>query len=168
MTVTTQLAAPNDVDLVDGILRTYAERGVFQGYARLDHSGVTARYRIRWFYSRPMDVVLDRRRQSISLPDFLPSVDLAPTLTADLRAFLKSMSDLPEHRRIDEMRAQLTLRRKGNALTLAVRSLDGDLDYACRKLVHIANEVLLVFLSSHLYDPYKVDALGVDPEAIWG
>ena len=157
-----------DVDLVDGLLRTYAERGVFTGYARLKHSDRAARYRIRWFYSRPMDVSLDRKRQSIALPDFLPSIDLEPALAPDLRAFLRQMADLPEHRRLDETRAQLTLRRKGNALTLAVRSLDGDLEYACRKLVHIANEVLLVFLSSHAYDQYKIEGLGVDPELIWG
>ena len=160
--------APMDVDLVDGLLRTYAERGVFTGYARLKHSDRSARYRIRWFYSRPMDVSLDRKRQSIALPEFLPSIDLEPALATDLRAFLRQMADLPEHRRLDETRAQLTLRRKGNALTLAVRSLDGDLEYACRKLVHIANEVLLVFLSSHAYDQYKIEGLGVDPELIWG
>ena len=162
------VAAPIDVDLVDGILRTYAEKGVFKGYARLKHSSSVARYRINWFYSRPMDVSLDRKRQSISLLDFLPSIDLEPALASDLRSFLRGMSDLPEHRRLDERRAHLSLRRKGNALTLAVRSLDGDLDYACRKLVHIANEVLLVFLSSHLYDQYKIEGLGVDPEQIWG
>jgi hypothetical protein len=164
-----QLAAePIDVDLVDGILRTYAEKGVFKGYARMKHSPSAAHYRISWFYSRPMDVYLDRKRQSISLPDFLPSIDLEPALAPNLRSFLRGMSDLPEHRRLDERRGQLSLRRKGSALTLAVRSLDGDLDYACRKLVHIANEVLLVFLSSHLYDQYKIDGLGVDPEVIWG
>lgn len=164
-----QLAAcETDVGLVDGILRSYAERGVFTGYARLKHSTSSAQYRIRWYFSRPMDVLLDRKRQAISLPDFLPSVDLQPVLARDLRAFLRGMADLPEHRRLDETRAELSLRRKGNALTLAVRSLDGDLDYACRKLVHIANEVLLVFLSSHLYDGYKIEGLGVDPETIWG
>src|SRR5579871_443147 len=150
-------AALLDVDLVDGILRTYAEKGVFKGYARLKHSASAAQYRIRSFYSRPMDVSLNRKRQTVSLPDFLPSIDLDPALARDLRAFLRQMSDLPEHRRLDETRAQLTLRRKGNALTLAVRSLDGDLEYACRKLVHIANEVLLVFLSSHAYDQYKIE-----------
>ncbi|MEI7931811.1 MAG: hypothetical protein WCI21_01980, partial [Alphaproteobacteria bacterium] len=76
-------------------------------------------------------------------------------------------SDLPDHRRIDETRAELTLRRKANALTLAVRSLDGDLEYACRKLVNVANEVLLDFLSSSAYDHYKIQGLGVDPERIW-
>ena len=114
-----------------------------------------------------MDVSLDRKRRTIALPAFLPSIDLDPALERALRVFLRRMSDLPEHRRLDETRAQLTLRKKDNALTLAVKSLDGDLDYACRKLVHIANEVLLVFLSSHAFDQYKIDALGVDPELIW-
>ena len=160
-------STPTDVDLVDRMLRSYAEKGVFKGYARLQHSPGVARYRIRWFYSRPMDVALDRRRQTISLPEFLPSIDLDPALVRDLRTFLRNMSALPEHRRVDETRARLTLRRKGDALTLAVRSLDGDLEYACRMLVHIANEVLLVFLSSHSYDHYKIEGLGVDPEQIW-
>ena len=161
-------APPVDVDLVDGILRGYAEKGVFKGYARLEHSASVARYRIRWFYSQPMDVTLDRKRQTIALPEFLPRVDVDPAMVRHLRAFLKLMSDLPEHRRLDETRAQLTLRRKGDALTLSVRSLDGDLDYATRKLVHIANEILLVFLSSRSYDPYKIEVFGVDPEQLWG
>src|ERR1700754_5223332 len=108
--MTVELAdTPSDVDLVDGILRTYAEKGVFKGYARLKHSGAAAHYRISWFYSRPMDVTLDRKRQAISLPDFLPSIDLDPALAPDLRVFLKGMSDLPEHRRLDETRGQLSL-----------------------------------------------------------
>lgn len=162
------LPAEADVDLVDAILHRYAEKGVFEGYARLAHSQTMAHYRIRWFFSRPVDVALDRKRQTLSLSGFLTSVDLAPALVSDLRGFLRNMTDLPEHRRLDETRAQLALRRKGTALSLTMRSLDGDLDYACRKLVHIANEVLLVFLSAHTWDQYKIEALGVDPELIWG
>ncbi len=161
-------AEETDIDLIDRILKTYAEKGVFKGYARLEHTSSVARYRIRWFYQRAMDISFDRKRKSIALPDFLPSTDIEPALTPALRAFLKRFSEKPEHRRVDETRAQLTLRKKGNALTLAIRSLDGDLDYACRKLVHIANEVFLDFFGNHAYDQYKMDALGVDPEQIWG
>lgn len=160
-------AAWRDVDLVDSVLRSYAEKGVFKGYARLQHSAHQAHYRIRWFYAQAIDVTLNRKRQSIALADFMPHVDLEPALTRDLRAYLRRMSDLPDHRRIDPNRAELTLRRKDNALTLAVRSLDGDLEYACRKLVNIANEVLLDFLSASAYDHYKIQGLGVDPERIW-
>jgi len=160
-------AAP-DVDLVDAILSGYAQKGVLKGYARLGHTPAFARYRIRWFYDQAIDVTFDRKRHVIALVDVLPSVDIEPSLQKNLRAFLKRFADMPEHRRVDETRAELTLRRKGNALTLAIRSLDGDLDYACRKLIHIANEVLLVFLGSHLYDTYKVEGLGVDPEQLWG
>jgi len=161
-------AASPDVDLVDDILRGYAQKGVFQGYAALSHTAGVARYRIRWFHGQVIDVTLDRKRQTIALVDLLPAVDVEPALTPNLRAFLKQLSDMPEHRRLDETRARLTLRRKENALTLSVRSLDGDLDYACRKLVHIANEILLVFLGGRLYDSYKVEGLGVDPEQLWG
>lgn len=157
-----------DVDLIDAILSGYAQKGVFKGYARLDHTARLARYRIRWFYDQAIDVTFDRKRKVIALVDLLPSVDLQPALPKNLRAFLKRFADMPEHRRVDDTRAKLTLRRKANALTLSIRSLDGDLDYACRKLVHIANEVLLVFLASHLYDNYKVEGLGVDPEQLWG
>ena len=163
----TDAAAP-DVELVGDVLRSYAEKGVFQGYAPLAHTAGVARYRIRWFHGQAIDVTLGRKRQSIALVDLLPSVDVEPALTPNLRAFLKQLSDMPAHRRVDEARARLTLRRKENALTLSVRSLDGDLDYACRKLVHIANEILLVFLGGRLYDAYKVDGLGVDPEQLWG
>ena len=160
-------ASTSDVDLVDGILRSYADKGVFRGYARLGHTDSVAHYRIRWFYSRRIDVSLDRKRQMIALPGFLPSIDVEPHLARDLRAFLRPFSDMPEHRGLDETRAQLRLRRKGTTLALAIRSLDGDLDYACRKLVHIANEVILVFLSASAYDQYKIQGLGVDPEQLW-
>jgi hypothetical protein len=157
-----------DVDLVDGILSGYAQKGVLKGYARLTHTPAVARYRIRWFYHQAIDVTLDRKRRVISLIGFLPAVDVEPALTRNLRLFLKRFADMPEHRRVDETKAELTLRRKGNALTLSIRSLDGDLDYACRKLIHIANEVLLVFLGAPLSDNYKEEGLGVDPEALWG
>ena len=161
-------AATPDVDIVDAILRTYADKAVLKGYARLTHTSAVARYRIRWFYDQAIDVTFDRKRQVISLVDLLPSVDVEPALAKNLRIFLKRFADMPEHRRVDETRAELTLRRKANALTLSIRSLDSDLDYATRKLIHIANEILLVFLGAHLYDNYKVEGLGVDPEALWG
>jgi len=160
-------AATLDIDIVDGILRTYAEKAVFKGYARLEHNASMARYRVRWTYERVIEVTLDRKRQVISFPDLLPSVDIEPALERNLRAFLRAFADMPEHRRVDETRAKLTLRKKDNALTLSIRSLDGDLDYACRKLVHIASEVLLIFLGPRMYDTYKMEGLGVDPEVLW-
>src|SRR5690348_2756142 len=118
-------AATPDVDLVDAILSGYAQKGVLKGYARLSHTAAQARYRIRWFHDQAIDVTFDRKRQAIALVDVLPSVDVEPSLTKNLRAFLKRFADMPEHRRVDETKAELTLRRKGNALTLSIRSLDG-------------------------------------------
>jgi hypothetical protein len=48
------------------------------------------------------------------------------------------------------------------ALTLAV--LDGDVEYAVKKLVSLVNEIYLDFLSSGLYFEWLVDTFELDPD----
>ncbi|MEI7933260.1 MAG: hypothetical protein WCI21_09440, partial [Alphaproteobacteria bacterium] len=78
---------------MDSVLKSYAEKGVFKGYAQLQHTPGQGRYRIRWFYSQAIDITLDRKRRSVALVDLLPQVNLEPALTRNLRVYLRRMSD---------------------------------------------------------------------------
>jgi hypothetical protein len=61
---------------------------------------------------------------------------------------------------------KLTHYRQG--LTLAVRVKDDEFVYCARKLVHIAQEVFMVFLREGPYYEYRVEKLGLDPDAAFG
>jgi hypothetical protein len=44
---------------------------------------------------------------------------------------------------------------------LSVRN--GEFEYCTRRLVHLAQEVFMVFLPDGPYDAYRIDKLGLDP-----
>ncbi len=53
---------------------------------------------------------------------------------------------------------------RSDALSLRVAVLDGDYEYATRRLVHLVNEVFLDFLRDAKYLEYMVAHLGMNPE----
>lgn len=85
----------------------------------------------------------------------------------EFRRFLasKQNAQTPEHRRIDPLRCRLVAKnRKGN-VELAVEVLDGDFDHGTRSLVHVVNEVFLVFLRDGVYRDYMMDVWELDPDS---
>ena len=84
----------------------------------------------------------------------------------DLKAFIRSRQsdELPDHRRLDARKTQIrTYNRSGNIL-LVMKVMDGDSEYAVRKLVHLINEIYLTFLADGKYFDYLVDTFNLDPD----
>ena len=53
--------------------------------------------------------------------------------------------------------------RKGD-VSLTLTSLDGDYEYATRKLVNLVHEIFLVFLYDGRYYDYLVETFDLDPD----
>jgi hypothetical protein len=157
-------AAP--IDVVAGVLAGYAERRVFRGFSRGRTSGAKARFQFAWHRGRVFELTYDARADTLRLPDLLTDVPADLSMDQDLKAFIRARQadELPDHRRLDVRKLQIrTYNRSGNIL-LVLKVLDGDREYAVRKLVHLVNEIYLTFLADGKYFDYLVETFDLDPD----
>ncbi|MDX1384852.1 MAG: hypothetical protein R3190_14465 [Thermoanaerobaculia bacterium] len=152
------------------VLEGYAQRGVFTALSRGETRRGRASFSLVWHHGRRFRIVLDPLRNVVSFPALLPGVPGRSPMARELRAFLRAFEtdELPPHRRVSAAKARLRVAVRSGVVSLAVTSLDGDLEYATRRLVHIAHEVFMVFLPDGPYDTYRVEHLGLDPDLAWG
>lgn len=158
------LRASGVPELVAKILQGYADRGVFRGF----HAGAPANgkavYQMIWHYDRRFELLLDTAKKTLRFPALLPAVDAE--MYAALRQFLaeRQSGALPPHRSVDPARARLGAAIRGGTVSLGITSRDGDFEYAARRLILVAHEIFLGFLSDGPYFEYLVEHLGLDPD----
>jgi hypothetical protein len=154
---------------VAGILRAYAERGMFRGYAEKPTRGGKHTFSVLWHYNRQYPFVLDLAADRLSFPGLLPGIAARSPMATELKEFLRPFStgEVPAHRRIDSALGQLALKSQQGALTLGMTVIGGEYEYCTRKLVHVAHEIFMVFLWDGPYYDYRVEKLGLDPDAAW-
>jgi hypothetical protein len=151
------------------LLQSYADRGVFRGCSEPRRHGHRIEFTIVWHYDRPCRFVVDTRARTVSFPDLLPDMQSGSLMMKELREFLASAtsSELPVHRRIDPKRGMLRASVRDAHAQLTMRVMSSDYEYCARRLVHVAQEVFIVFLREGPYYDYRVESLGVDPDAEW-
>jgi hypothetical protein len=83
-----------------------------------------------------------------------------------LKTWLAARQDeaLPDHRRCDRNKVALKTYNRGSDVALTLHVLDGDVDYAVKKLVNLVNEIYQDFLSSGLYFDWMVETFELDPD----
>lgn len=157
---------PQVADTVGAILENYASRGVFRGFARGPTTAAKASFKVLWHHARFYDLVLEPAKKSLRMPQVLPGVP--PDMYKALREFLaeRSSESWPEHRRIDPRKAALAAQVRGGHLSLSITALDGDFDYATRKLIHTVHEIFLEFLADGRYYEYLIETFDLDPDRI--
>ncbi len=154
------------IDIVAAVLAGYAERRVFHGFSRGPISGGKASFQIVWHRGRVFELAFDARAGTLRVLNLLTGIPAESSMHEDLKAFIRSrQSDaLPDHRRLDARKTQVrTYNRSGNIL-LVIKVMDGDSEYAVRKLVHLINEIYLTFLADGKYFDYLVDTFNLDPD----
>jgi hypothetical protein len=154
------------VALVTRILEEYAAKAVFRGFSAHPKAGGKAVYKMVWHFDRPFELLLDVPEGTLRFPEVLPGVPSRSAMYRELRAFLKERhsAEVPEHRRVNPVKARVTLSNKIGVVSLTLRSKDGDFDYATRKIIQIVHEILMVFLVDGPYYEYMVEQLGLDPD----
>jgi hypothetical protein len=122
-----------------------------------------------WHHGRLFRLVLDAAAKRISFPELLPAVPARSAMLKELKTFLGRFEspEVPAHRRIDPARGRLRVAVRGGSVSLALDVGRGEWEYCTRKLVHLAQEVFMVFLPDGPYHEYRVEQLGLDPEAVW-
>ena len=151
---------------VGDILEDYARRGVFRAFSRQEGRGGKGAYRLLWHRDQLFELAYDPGRQTLRLACALPAVPARSSMYREFRAWLKTRQDpaLPEHRCCDPDKVALRPYNRGGEVALTMSILDGDTDYAVRKLVAVVNEIYLEFLSSGLYFDWLVETFDLDPD----
>jgi hypothetical protein len=156
------------VELVEDVLAHYAKRGVFRSFGRIGDVKGKPTFRMRWHYDRTFDLVFDPKTQTLRFTELLPEVTPKSAMHRALKTYIASRQaeTVPEHRRIDPGRIQMRAINRGGSVSLSAKALDGDVENAARKLVHLAHEIYLDFLSDGRYYDYLVGALGFNEDAL--
>lgn len=154
---------------VGELLTGYVERGVFRSLSDGERRGGTTRFTMVWHHGRAFRLVADATARRVSFPELLPAVPARSAMLKELRAFLRQFdtSAVPAHRRIDPAKGRLRVAARAGGVSVALEVRAGEWEYCTRKLVHLAQEVFMVFLPDGPYLEYRVEKLGLDPEAVW-
>ena len=139
-------------------LQSYADRGVFRGFARRPAAGGRDEYRFLWLTESPIVLRFDPRSRTLALPDLLPNVAYPSAMDRALRAFLaqRSSADLPPHRRIDPKRVEVRCRNRAGNVTITLAVAKGHGAYATKKAISLVNEIFHGFLRGPYYE-YMVE-----------
>jgi hypothetical protein len=154
---------------VTRLLRGYAERGVFRSLSEGDNRSGRTTFTMVWHHGRPFRLVIDHTASLVSFPNLLPGIPSRSAMLTELRAFLRQFEStrVPEHRRIDRTKGQLRLTARGGAVTVGIGVKNGEWEYCTRRLVHLVQEIFMVFLPDGPYYEYRVEHLGLDPDSVW-
>jgi len=153
------------IEVVAAMLEGYAQRGVFRGFSPAEKARQgQAVFRLLWHRDSVFEFVFDPRRNTMRFPVVLPNVP--PEMYRELKEFIKARhaAELPDHRRIDSSKAQVTTSNRGGNVTLSLRVINGDDEYGARKLIHLVHEIFLTFLLDGRYYEYMVENFDLDPD----
>lgn len=153
---------------VTATLESYARRGVFRGFSEMARRKNKVEYRLRWHHNQIFELIFDAAKNTLRFLCLLSNVASGSEMQKELQRFVESRysDEIVEHRRLDKSKAQARVQnRKGNvALTLTV--IDGDDEYATRKLIHLAHEIFLIFLTDGRYYDFLVENFDLDPDRL--
>jgi len=132
-------------------LQSYADRGVFRGFAEREGWRGRRVFRFRWLARSPYDLEYEPESGTFVFLNALPSVTARTPLARALKEFVRGRSDasLPEHRRIDPARAEVSAFVRQGDMRLKVVADEGQHGYAANRVVNLMHEVYLYLQSYH-------------------
>jgi hypothetical protein len=139
--------AKGSLNVVRESLQGYADKGVFRGFSE-SRSG---HFHFVWVLGHPMELVVDTAKQVLRFKQLLPGVAANSALYAELKTFLQERHnrDLPEHRRVDRRRAEVSCSSRGGAVTISLKVKNNQYAYGVNKIVNLVHELFV-----HLRDKY--------------
>ncbi len=154
------------IETVAGVLENYAQRGIFRGFSQGPVSGGKTVFKMTWHRDRQFELILDVPKKTMRFPLVLPDVPAGSDMYRDFKAFVASRfsEELPEHRRIDIRKVDIKPASRSGSVSLSLVVIDGDFEYAARRLIHLVHEIFLVFLYDGKYYDYMVETFDLDPD----
>ena len=153
---------------VESVLEGYAQKGVFRGFGRIPNQRGKPSFKMLWHHSKTFVLLFDPKTLTLRFPVLLPEVPANSEMHKAFKAYVKSRQQpsLPDHRRVDRERVTLRTLNRNGSISMSMKSKDGDLEYATRKLIQLVHEIFLDFLNDGLYYEYLVDVFDLDVDAV--
>jgi hypothetical protein len=149
-------------------LRGCVDRG-FSAARRGHSTGARTAFTIVWHHGRTFRLIVDRAARTVSFPAVLPAIPARSSMLGELHRFTRQFTsaELAPHRRVDPAKGRLRLASRPAGVSLSLSVNRGEWEYCTRRIVHIAHEIYMVFLPDGPYQDYRVEKLGLDPDAVW-
>src|SRR5262249_18321596 len=111
--------AKGSLNVVREALQAYADRGVFRGFSE----SKPGHFKFAWLLRHQMELSVDTTKQVLRFKQLLPGVPARSALYAELKTFIEQRHDraLPEHRRIDRKRAEVTCSNRSGFVSISLQ-----------------------------------------------
>ncbi len=128
-------------------LQAYADRGVFRGFSEVK----SGHFSFVWLIRHQMELSVDAAKHTLRFKQLLPGVRANSTMYAELKNFIEQRHDrsLPEHRRIDRRRAEVSCTSRGGFVSISLKVKNNQYAYGVNRIVNLVHELFL-----HLRDAY--------------
>jgi hypothetical protein len=147
MTIARRQATARPLSVVRESLQAYADRGVFRGLSETSRG----HFSFVWLIRHQMELQVDTAKHDLRFRQLLPGVPARSLLYADLKDFIHSRHDgeLPEHRRIDRRRAEVSCFSRGGFLSVSLRVKNNQYAYGVNRIVNLVHELFLHLREAH-------------------
>jgi hypothetical protein len=128
-------------------LQAYADRGVFRGFSETKNE----RFRFVWAVNHLMELSVDTEKHELRFNRLLPNIPAKSALYAELKSFIERRHDkeLPEHRRIDRKRAEVSCSNQGGFVSVSLKVKNNQYAYGVKRIVNLAHELFLHLRERH-------------------
>jgi hypothetical protein len=128
-------------------LQAYADRGVFRGFSEIK----SGHFKFVWVANHQMELSVDMAKGALKFKQLLPGVPASSPMYAELKSFIEQRHDraLPEHRRIDRRRAEVSCANRGGFVSISLKVKNNQYAYGVNRIVNLVHELFL-----HLRDAY--------------
>src|SRR5262245_18468184 len=111
--------AKGSLSVVREALQAYADRGVYRGFSE----GKTGQFKFAWLWGHQMELNVDTSKHVLRFKQLLPGVPARSVFYAELKNFIEQRHDrsLPEHRRIDRTRAEVTCSNRSGFVSISLQ-----------------------------------------------
>src|SRR5215510_647172 len=119
MTIAQRQMTNKPLSVVRENLQAYADRGVFRGFSEIRNG----HFQFVWVVNHRMELSVDTAKQELRFRRLLHNVPSKSALYAELKSFIERRQDeeLPEHRRIDRKRAEVSCANRGGFVSVSLR-----------------------------------------------
>ena len=141
MTISRKQSTAKPIDAVRESLQSYADRGVFRGFSEIRNGS----FQFVWVVNHRMELSLDTSKKELRFKQLLPNVPAKSELYAELKSFIRQRhdSELPEHRRVDRKRAEISCSNRGGFVSVSLKVKSNQYSYGVNRIVNLAHEIFL-------------------------
>src|SRR5262245_12428825 len=141
MTIAQMQSRNNPLSAVRESLHAYADRGVFRGFSEIKNG----HFQFVWVVNHRMELSVDPAKRELRFKRLLHNVPAKSPLYAELKSFIdrRHDKDLPEHRRVDRKRAEVSCANRGGFVSVSLKVKNNSDAFGGNRIVHFAYGLFL-------------------------